>query len=584
MTDQQLPTISDLSDAEMPELIDQNELLARHVPILALDERELFGPTAVDRYVESSVLRDHTGASLSVTVADLDDRVPTGSHLRFISDEDRRLVGRQDLRHTAQRLFAGRLGRVGLFGRLLDAMFRLSVQLRPTVPKRTTAAAAIKARRFAMHDTSVCYGRVARCGEWIVLHYAWFYVMNDWRSSYRGLNDHEADWEQAWIYCDPADLSPVWIAATSHEHRGADMRRHVADPEITMEDGHPVLYVAAGSHALFFQPGDYVTRIDIPGFRWVQQMRRSILRVVWRKDSVVDEGGLGPALGVPFVDSAPGDGERISDWEIRPLAGPWVESFRGLWGLDTGDPLQGERGPSGPKFDRTGEIRASWADPLGFADLHGSPPPSAAAARINIDKIDRSLEDLDEQIRQRGRLLPLAHRTRSPHDMRAESETLTELLRQRCELEGLRRRFLDGRIGEVDIRHHLRRTAVPLESGRGGNWLLTGWASISIPLLIASFAAVALLDTVQLVATTMIVAVAVLVVELLAHGRLRLVAELALVVLAVVAGAVWAFEPVIAVVQPGLVARWLTGGGLFVAAGGLLLANLREIRLSSRRS
>ena len=162
--------------------------------------------------------------------------------------------------------------------------------------------------------------------------------------------------------------------------------------------------------------------------------------------------------------------------------------------------------------EANGEIRASWADPLGFADLHGSPPPSAAAARINIDKIDRSLEDLDEQIRRRGRLLPLAHRTRSPHDMRAESETLTELLRQRCELEGLRRRFLDGRIGEVDLRQHLCRPAVPLEPSRGGNWLLTGWASISIPLLIASFAAVALLDAVQLVATTLIVAVAVLVI------------------------------------------------------------------------
>ena len=58
----------------------------------------------------------------------------------------------------------------------------------------------------------------------------------------------------------------------------------------------------------------------------------------------------------------------------------WVDRYRGLWGLDTGDRFAGERAPAGPKYTRTGSVRQSWADPLGFAGLDKVPPPSQAAA------------------------------------------------------------------------------------------------------------------------------------------------------------------------------------------------------------
>ena len=471
---------------------DPEGLLRRHAPVLRLDARELFLPTDVDRYVAACSLWDRHGKlSEQISLDELDHRWSAGVHLRFVDDEHRRGLLGAEVRRTARRMLSPRLGRVGVLGRIIDALFMLSVLVRPTCPRATTAAAAARADELDLHDRPVCYGRVARAGEWLVLHYAYFYVMNDWRTSYGGLNDHEADWEQAWVYCDPATLEPVWIAASSHEYRGGDLRRHWDDPELTIVDGHPVLFPGAGSHALFFRSGDYVSRIDVPGLRWALRLQN------WfRSSDRIESGerGLGPALGVPFIDTASGDGVAIDQWDLRLMGEEdgWLSSFRGLWGRDTGDPTQAERGPAGPKFDRSGEIRASWADPLGVAGLHDTPPPSAAATRVNLEKIDRALDDLDRRIRERGRLLPLAGQTDSVDRMASESARLTELLRQRCELEGLHRRIRLGHQPRQGVRDHLRHPAVPLPPPSRGSWVLALWAALSVPALLI-LASVALL-------------------------------------------------------------------------------------------
>ena len=68
------------------------------------------------------------------------------------------------------------------------------------------------------------YGRVLRQGGWIVLHYLFFYAMNNWRSGFHGTNDHEADWEQVFVYLyEPGDGGPPvpwWVAYASHDFRG----------------------------------------------------------------------------------------------------------------------------------------------------------------------------------------------------------------------------------------------------------------------------------------------------------------------------------------------------------------------------
>lgn len=556
----------------LPEPVDWNDLLTRHAPIVCFSERELFLPMAVDGYIEASELHTPGGrVAAAPSVADVGDRWPAGTWLQFVTDEDRVAATGQEVGRSARLLFASRLGRVGLFGRLLDALFLLSVWIRPTVPRRTTVAAAAKVERLGLESEPVCYGRVVRAGEWLVLHYSWFYAMNDWRSSHRGLNDHEADWEQAWVYCDPETFDPIWVAASNHESRGVELRRHWNDPELGVLRGHPVLYAAAGSHALFFQPGDFVTRIDIPTLRWLLRVQQSVRRF-FRRHADDEPQGLGPALGVPFIDSAAGDGVVIEEWDLRNLSDvAWAEEYRGLWGLDTGDPLQGERGPSGPKFDRRGEIRASWADPLGFAGLHGSPPPSAVEARVNLDKIDRAMEELDERIRNRGRLLPLAHQTRSADEMAAESGRLTELLTQRCELEGLRRRVRAGHVVHEGIRDHLTHPAVPLPKPGRGQWFLSLWAALSIPMVLGAIAAVVLLDQVPIAFMMAVIGLVAPPTEQLVRGRLRMMFWALLVEATLVGFVLFAIEPL------AKIAGVVVGATLVVFALGLLMVNMREL-------
>ena len=126
-----------------------------------------------------------------------------------------------------------------------------------------------------------------------------------------------------------------------------------------------------------------------------------LLRRVWR-DTLAqpDPGDLAArtkrALSVPFVDYARGDGRVVGpggDVEWTPIIvsdeDGWIDRYRGLWGLDTGDRFAGERAPAGPKYTRTGSVRQSWHDPLGFAGL-GKVAPAEQA----IPTLEARIEEL----------------------------------------------------------------------------------------------------------------------------------------------------------------------------------------------
>ncbi len=561
------------------------ELLLAHAPILRFDERELFHPAAVDEFVTGCVLESDGeivgGEDAPVNLDELDHRWPPGTNLQFVTDADRRAAVGDEAKRFARRLFSPRLGRVGLFGRLLDALFQLSVLVRQTTPQRTTTAAALKASRLGIPErTPVCYARALRAGPWLVLHYSYFYVMNDWRSGYRGLNDHEADWEQAWVFCDPADLQPIWVAASSHEHYGGDLRRHWDDDELVRIGDRPVLYAGAGSHALYFAPGDYVTRIEVPGLRWALRLQRWFQRLLRIRDQATEQG-LGPALGVPFVDIAVGTGREVAEWDLRVMSSDWcwLEDFRGLWGLDTHDPLGGERGPSGPKFQRNGDVRVSWADPVGFAGLHGTPPPDHEAHDGHEEhderaRLDKALDDLDDQIKRRTRLLPLANRVANSTEIQEESKRLSELLQQRSDLQDLRRRASD--INEpFDVRAHLVQPAVPLEPPAATGWLLAAWAAASIPMILLSIAAVLVFESLSVAGITLAVAAGVLLLEQLVRRRYQAAFRLL-----VIYGAVLGFALFVAGFILGgavLVGRYALGAALTVAALLLFATNLSEL-------
>ena len=234
-----------------------------------------------------------------------------------------------------------------------------------------------------MHDRFTYYGRVVREGGYVCLQYWFFYAMNDWRSTFGGVNDHEADWEMVTVYlAETADgPRPAWVAFSSHDYVGDDLRRRWDDPELRREGDHPVVFAGAGSHSGAFLPGDYVVSVDPP-------------RCAGRSAGCsAPAQALAPGAATPRRRARPGlrhpvrrlrprrrrrDRPRARSAAGRPVLidddTPWVRDYRGLWGLDTRDRFGGERAPAGPRYERDGTVRPSWSNPLGWAGLQKVPP------------------------------------------------------------------------------------------------------------------------------------------------------------------------------------------------------------------
>ena len=267
-------------------------LLRHYEPVLRFTRGELFLPMPVERYIErSSLWRSSAGGRArrraqpervcgaeeltSTRLAEIGPLASQGLWLRFAE----RSLSRKELRDWRRdpdrpRLAAGtsRFAAVGLLSRLIDAVLRLSLLLRGRVPGGTTAAAEQRYRADA--DTASCpyYGRVVHDRGFVVLQYWYFYAMNDWRSTFGGVNDHEADWEQVTLFLpDPPDLAarPAWIAFSSHDEVGDDLRRRSDDPDLQWHDTHPVVFVGAGSHSGAYLAGDYLVTVEPPALKRV---------------------------------------------------------------------------------------------------------------------------------------------------------------------------------------------------------------------------------------------------------------------------------------------------------------------------
>lgn len=400
------------------------ELLRRYEPVIRFTDGEHFFPMAADSYVGACDLLHATiGGRPTVLVPagqlTLDrlarERPVPGEErfLRFVPAPMEPLeLTRWNRRPDRPRFHApGRLARVGLIARLIDAGFTASLLVRGRVPGGTAAAAAQRYEAIRARDPRVVYhGRVVRSNGWIVLHYLFLYCMNDWRSSFFGANDHEADLEQAFVVLEESTdkavpAVPRWFGCAAHDYSGDDLRRRWDDPTLTFHEGHPVIFAGAGSHASYFEGGEYVTPVPLPAARPVHRALEG-LRRLWRDVLRQDDPGdlaaaVGTALSIPFIDYARGDGLVVGpggDIAWTPVVVDdetgWIDGFRGLWGLDTRDRFAGERAPAGPKYTRTGVARQSWADPLGFLGLDKLPPPGRlpAVLRERIDLLTAERE------------------------------------------------------------------------------------------------------------------------------------------------------------------------------------------------
>jgi len=433
--------------------MDDLELLRRFEPIVKYTEGEHFFPMDVDRYVGEcslwEVAPDGRVQCLvpegQLTLAKLYEprSAPHGTvqYVRFVESLTTLKAARFVAAHHSHfKRSRGRLARVGLLSRLVDALFSITLIMRGRVPGGTAAAADAAYRRMhGENEKYVYYGRVVRESGFVCLQYWFFYAMNDWRSSFHGVNDHESDWEQVIIYLEAEDLVPQWVAYASHDFIGDDLRRRWDDPELKREGEHPIIFAGAGSHASYFSAGEYMHEVALPFSAPLTRIVRA-LEKFWRDTLRLGEGDetrlahrrASGVLVVPFIDYARGDGLKIGpgqqkQWTPEVLPDTfdvltehpqaWAHHYRGLWGLFARDPIAGENAPAGPKYNRDGSIRRSWVDPLGWAGLD-KVTPSDEVEKALTDRA-QSLWDHQAQIEQE-----IAEKTQQLRGLGLEAESM----------------------------------------------------------------------------------------------------------------------------------------------------------------
>jgi hypothetical protein len=579
------------------------ELLERHAPIIRYTVGEYFLPVSIDAYLAHCQLlrrRASGGSDVVAEVGTLDrgrlvELAARGSDGRSLLLCSRRPTRREALvwrlSHDRPR-FSGarRLGSVGVMSRVIDSAMRSSLLVRGTVARRSEVTAEVISREIAESHGHPYYGRVVKQSGYLVLQYWFFYAFNDWRSRVNGVNDHEADWENVTIYladieadteADPtAGTDPSWVVFSAHDERGADLRRRWDDPDLTVIDGHPVVHAGLGSHSGAYLAGDYLVSVEPKRFRRVISATRTLARVLlpWTREKTSDD------LRVPYIDYARGDGITVGDadrpWRCEVIDDdtPWVFRYAGLWGIDTDDPFGGERGPAGPRYERSGRVRASWADPVGWAALERISPTDSERRRVvaqRLVEIDDELDELDRSQRiARDRLR--ADVAAGAIGMEAPERAIVAMSADRTRLDDERRRLrdlLDGSEPVAGVHDHLSVRHLPLEpADTVRRRLLTVWAALSTPLLLVAVGLLVLPLGQSAVVVAGISLLVIFSIEALARRHwLSFVASVATsVVVAIVAAAI----------VTGLIAEWrLTVAAVaFTVAGAILVANLAELR------
>ncbi|MEI6400598.1 MAG: hypothetical protein WCP59_00285 [Actinomycetota bacterium] len=163
----------------------------------------------------------------------------------------------------------------------------------------------------------------------LVLQYWFFYLYNDWNDR------HEGDWEMIQLFFDAPDArsaigtEPRLVAFAQHE--GAEVSDWSDDVLQVVDGTRPVVYVAAGSHASYFQAE-----------RWFGKSAQS---------------GFGcDDTRAPSEDVSP-DVIMLDDEALPTWAG-----FQGRWGEKQ---PSFNNGPTGPN------MKTQWTNPVRWVDEEG---------------------------------------------------------------------------------------------------------------------------------------------------------------------------------------------------------------------
>ena len=552
-------------------------LARRFEPVLRYTQGELFLPLSAEAFVTGAALyrrnNDDRVPALVVANSELDletlaeqaSALPGAQmELRYVTEPLDRAAYREWRKRPDRPDFhrASRFALVGLLGRVIDAFMRLSLLVRGKVPGGFAAAAEIRYRASGEAAHPAYHVRATRDAGYLVLQYWFCYAMNDWRSTFAGVNDHESDWEQITLFLTEPDTGGepelAWVAFSSHDEVGDDLRRRVDDPDLTLIDGsHPVVYVGAGSHSGAYLPGDYLVSVAPPGLqRWVDAWYRFWgFLLPWTRDHV--HGGF----GIPFIDYRRGDGMAIGpgtglDWTPVPIHDdtPWVVTYRGLWGYDTRDPLGGERAPAGPRYERDGSVRPSWDRPVSWAGLDKQPPTAAAqleALTLRAAELDTALAAAERQLTMNiehlravyegGRAVG-AHGKADPAPL-SEAQGAVDNYRSRVGLLRIERdavaAALTTPLPPDAVHAHLRHRSLPdVDSARPPNWALRAWSTVSVSVLLLAAAAVIFFDYDNRAHGLLWLVLAMLGIEAALNGRLKSFLATAITVVLII-GVAW---------------------------------------------
>jgi hypothetical protein len=598
------------------------ELLRRYEPVVRYTHGEFFFPMAVEDYVsESDLWAVGPGSRKTLVVpageltvdelATWPARLPDRSlYLRFVQEPLSGVALAQGRARAGRPRFSApsRLARVGIIARLVDAAFDLSLLVRGTVPGGTVAAGELKYAAIRSNAPAFTYyGRVVRDAGWTVCQYLFFYCMNDWRSSFAGANDHEADWEQCFVFLEEREDGtsvPIWFARAAHDEVGADLRRRWDDPILQRVGDHPVMFAGAGSHAAYIEPGEYLLAVPLGLPKRIRALS-SALGHFWRTTLGQGEEGAESSVSIaaiPFVDYARGDGVAVgpgqpNEWTPVVIGDdvPWVAGYDGLFGLDTEDRLAGERAPAGPKWNREGRPRQSWADPVAFAGLDATPPPARA-----IETLEAGLRDLHAQLATDRAAIPDLERATQQLGLRAaaaaragrsdafmgalvaERDSAVANLRSariqadeaQATIEDMEAELARLRAGDLgDSRAHLRHVVHPQDPAEiRRSRILDVWSAVSVALSLLLLAVLLLTDTAGLWVGLLVIGAAYVAIEAIVRRRLLRLLLDATILLAVLSVLILVLQDVALFLAAALLAIGLV----------ILRDNVRELRHSGQ--
>jgi hypothetical protein len=205
----------------------------------------------------------------------------------------------------------------------------------PGNPKNPGCGYERRYRELRVDLPVVAYAHLAREEgvKGVAVQYWFFYFYNDF------LNVHEGDWEMIQVVYDEAetpeqalDQEPTRLAYSGH---AGGEQASWSDRKVRTEGSHPVVYVARGSHAAYFESGTYLG-VAKAGTVFGCDYAESPFRQV-----------------SPEIVLLPDEAGRED-----PLA--WIE-YDGMWGEDKGTLYSG---PTGPKERGRWDKPISWTNDL----------------------------------------------------------------------------------------------------------------------------------------------------------------------------------------------------------------------------